>query len=113
MVRTVISLLIAGLLVVTSLAAGVARGQADPVTTVVICAGGAPTMVHLDANGEPTGAPVLCPDGVMGLFSAVAAPAQIGAPERREARLAPAIPARLADEARTVRPRARAPPAAA
>jgi hypothetical protein len=65
--------ILAALTLVTSLAAGIARGHADPSSRVVLCTGQGPVMVYVDASGQPTAPPELCPDGILALFAAVPA----------------------------------------
>ncbi len=109
--RPLLLSLLAGLTLVTVLAAGVVRGRAGPSERLVICTGQGPVMVVLDENGAPVGPIELCPDGIMLLFGAVAVPPP---PAPRIAGavvlLAPA-PERVA-EAHAARPpgKARAPP---
>ncbi len=111
MIRSLITCVALSVLVLTSVAAGVARGQADPVGQMVICSGHGPVMVHIDANGDPTGPPVLCPDGVLALLSAVAIAMPGAHPTQTVAHLTPTAPrALVAHRARTER-RARSPPA--
>lgn len=110
MFRTLITCVTICVLALTSVAAGVARGQADPVGQMVICSGTGPVMVHMDATGKPTGPPVLCPDGVMALLAAVADPAPDVARSVTVADLAPTATHRpLAQDAR-IEGRARSPP---
>ena len=62
MMRAVLSCLMSLLLVVTSHSMATAR-YADPaVDQMVICAGNGTVLIHIDAEGEPTQAPHLCPD---------------------------------------------------
>ncbi len=72
--RPVLLSFLAGLTLVTALAAGVVRGRVGPSDRFVICTGQGPVMVVLDENGAPLGPPMLCPDGIMLLFGAVAVP---------------------------------------
>lgn len=68
----------------TAVAVGAVRGQADAEGRMVICTGHGPIVQHFDAEGNPTGAPHLCPDCVMTLLSAAppwhAGADRIGAP---------------------------------
>lgn len=71
-------LVLALILVVGSLGMAVARGQARAVQTLVICTGHDLATVTLDADGEPVGAPHLCPDCVLaGLAVLTTAPALV------------------------------------
>mgnify|MGYP001795356004 CR=1 FL=1 len=56
-------------LLVTSISAASARGAAPAVDQVVICSGHGVTVLFLDATGEPTQAPHLCPDCVLHLVA--------------------------------------------
>ena len=108
--RPVLAIALAFLAAVTSLAAGVARGQADPVGQIVLCTGHGPVMVHVDETGAPTGAPVLCPDGVLALFDhSVAGPAA-AKPALRLLQTLVWAPEPLASRAVPVPGKARSPP---
>lgn len=50
---------------VTSFSLAVARGQASPLSTMVICSGFGARVIALDENGDPIGASDICPDGVV------------------------------------------------
>ena len=56
-------------LAVTSHSAGMARGASTAVDQIVICTGLDVTVIHLDAEGQPTQAPHLCPDCVVHLLA--------------------------------------------
>ena len=61
---------------VTSFSLAVARGQASPVTTMVICSGFGTQVIALDENGDPIGDPHICPDGVA-VFADASAPVPV------------------------------------
>lgn len=65
--RTHIALMLALMLALTSLSLAVARGQATPAGTIALCSGAGMQMLHVDADGNPTGPPHVCPDGVAAL----------------------------------------------
>lgn len=54
----------------TAVAVGAVQGQADAEGRMVICTGHGPIVQHFDADGNPTGAPHLCPDCVVTLLAA-------------------------------------------
>lgn len=111
--RLTILLILACLAGLTNLAAGAARGMADPAGRMVLCTGTGPVMVYVDEAGAPTGPPVLCPDGVAALFHVALAIPPAPAPVLREVRLA-RIPHRsLLPLSVPVEGRARSPPGAA
>ena len=112
MIRSLITLTTLSVLVFTSIAAGVARGQADPVGQIVICTGATVAMIHVDANGDPTGPPVLCPDGVMSLLAAVTALPPELPPTLSQSDLRPPVPLILAKHPVPTDRKARSPPQA-
>lgn len=65
--RTHIALMLALMLALTSLSLAVARGQATPAGTIALCSGAGMQMLYVDADGNPTGPPHVCPDGVAAL----------------------------------------------
>ena len=68
-IRFPLAVLLSLTLVVTSVSAGIARGQATPVGTVELCRGLTTVSVQVDADGVPVTHVHLCPDGVMTLVS--------------------------------------------
>ncbi|CUH78108.1 hypothetical protein [Tropicibacter naphthalenivorans] len=66
--RPFAGVLLALMLAVTSLSMAVARGQAAPVGTMALCAGGVLQIVPVDADGQPTAPAHLCPDCALSLF---------------------------------------------
>jgi len=74
----------------TSQAFALARGQAAPVDTVVICQGHLAVTIYLDADGNPVEVPHLCPDAAI-LASDGPAVAAFGvAPDKGQVVYAPA-----------------------
>ena len=65
MMRILSSLLLALVLALTSQSMAVARGAAPAAGKVVLCSGGGFVAVYLDAEGEPTSAPHICPDAAL------------------------------------------------
>ena len=61
-VRIMLSFLLSVLLSLTGYNAAVARAAAPAVDQVVICVGTSAVVVHVDADGQPTHAPHLCPE---------------------------------------------------
>lgn len=68
--RRALPLLLAVIVAFSSVQMAVARGQAAPAGSMVICAGQGFVTVLVDAEGQPTGAVHLCPDCALSLFSA-------------------------------------------
>lgn len=59
---------LAFVLALTSWQVAVARAQSDPAGNMVICAGQGVITVYVDDEGNPVGAPHICPDTVLTLF---------------------------------------------
>ncbi len=59
---SVLALLLALVMVLTSQAMAVARSAAGPSGLIELCTGTGPIMVAVDANGQPVGHPHICPD---------------------------------------------------
>lgn len=57
------------MLAVTSLSLAIARGQAPAVGAIALCSGAGMAMLPVDAQGNPTGPPHVCPDGVAAFVS--------------------------------------------
>ncbi|KAJ56155.1 hypothetical protein ACMU_10410 [Actibacterium mucosum KCTC 23349] len=103
------SLLLVSVLV-SSIGLASARGQAPAVDMIVICAGQGFATIAIDADGNPTHAPVLCPDGLMG-FADTTAPQPNPAPVALQvAILRPVTPLGFAPAAQATGPLARGPP---
>ncbi len=62
MLRTIISLLLALMLALTSQAMAVARGAAAATGQMELCSGTDAITVYVDAEGAPTASPHICPD---------------------------------------------------
>lgn len=62
------------LMVVTGQGMAVARAAPGPAGQIELCTGTGPVMVYVDENGEPVGAPHICPDYALSLILHVAAP---------------------------------------
>ncbi|MFK7837719.1 MAG: hypothetical protein AB8B60_16040 [Sulfitobacter sp.] len=67
MMRVVFSLTLALMLALTSQAMAVARGSSAATGQMVLCIGDEAVAVFVDAEGQPTRAPHLCPDCVVNL----------------------------------------------
>ncbi|NNE50983.1 MAG: hypothetical protein HKN30_01095 [Sulfitobacter sp.] len=65
--RPLLSLLIALTLALTSQSMAVARGASAAAGQMVICTGTGPQAVYVDAEGQPTSAPHICPDAALEL----------------------------------------------
>jgi len=82
MLRSLISLLLALMLALTSQSMALARGASAATGQMVLCMGTGPVVVYTDAEGQPTSAPHICPDSalnilVAGPVSEVIAPSRI------------------------------------
>lgn len=53
----------------------VVQGSGGPAGHMVLCTGAGLVTIHVDENGNPTGPPVLCPDCVLKLLTALVLPA--------------------------------------
>lgn len=85
-----LGLMMALLLILTGQGVAVARGTSMVPGQIVICSGGGPVMIDLDANGQPVGPPHFCPENALVLLSAVTlAPAPQPVPERMMRRVKP------------------------
>lgn len=69
--RHITSLGLALLIGFTSVQFAAARGQSPAVGTMEICTGTGPVHILVDANGEPTGAVMICPDYALAFFADV------------------------------------------
>ncbi|WP_152464279.1 hypothetical protein [Sulfitobacter sp. THAF37] len=70
MMRTFSSFLLALMLALTSQSMAVARGSAAATGQLVLCTGTGPLAVYVDAQGNPTGAPHICPDSALNIVFA-------------------------------------------
>ena len=66
--RTIISYLLALMLALTSQSMAVARGSAAAADQVVLCTGNGPVAIYIDAEGNPTTAPHICPDSALNVL---------------------------------------------
>ncbi|MDF0603327.1 hypothetical protein P1J78_21575 [Psychromarinibacter sp. C21-152] len=73
--RPFLATLLSLVLLATSGAMAVARGQAMAAGQIVLCTGTGPLAVAVDARGEPIGPLHVCPDCALTLLAAVDAPA--------------------------------------
>jgi hypothetical protein len=79
--RSFIAVLLALVLGLTSQSMAVARGASAATGQMVLCTGAGPVAVYLDAKGQPTSAPHICPDSALNI--SVAGPvALLDAPAR-------------------------------
>lgn len=67
--RHLFALTLALLLTLTSVGAGVARGQGSAADTLVICNGHGTTLVQVDTNGDVVEIIQLCPECIGALFA--------------------------------------------
>lgn len=63
--RLAFSLVLALMLALTSQSMAVARGAAAATDKITLCTGTGPMAVYVDAEGNPTQAPHLCPDSTL------------------------------------------------
>lgn len=63
----VLRLILIAIVVLTSQQLALARGQAVAMGNMVMCVGGGFVTIAVDAKGNPTGAPHVCPDGVQAM----------------------------------------------
>lgn len=69
MLRPHIALALALMLGLTSLTLAMARGQAPAAGTIEICSGMGLQVITVDAEGNPVGAPHVCPDAIAAFVS--------------------------------------------
>ncbi len=66
--RSIIAVLLALVLGLTSQSMAVARGASAATGQMVLCTGTGPVAVYLDAEGQPTAAPHICPDAALNIL---------------------------------------------
>lgn len=81
MIRSLFTLLFCFVLALTSQSMAVARGANVATDQMVLCVGMGTAVVYLDADGNETQAPHVCPDAAF-LLVADAKPPVLAAPER-------------------------------
>lgn len=62
MIRAYSALMLSFVLALTSHSAGMAKASPMAVDQMVICTGLGATVIYMDADGQPTAAPHICPD---------------------------------------------------
>ena len=82
--RSLTALTLALMLALTSLTLAVARGQAPALGTIILCSGAGMQALPVDADGNPTGPPHVCPDGVTALASVEMAAPGLPVRQRRD-----------------------------
>lgn len=108
--RSLVSIVLALLLALTSQAMAVARGSAMPVDQMVLCIGSGSVTVYVDENGAPTGAPHFCPDCALN-FADTPVSSGLSVPQRiKAADLVLQLSALGLPETGAFRPHSRAPP---
>lgn len=102
--------MLALMLALTSQSMAVARGASAATGQMVLCTGTGPVAVYMDADGQPTSAPHICPDSALNVV--VAEPAShVVAPARIvQFHLSTAVIARRAPASHHPAPPSRAPP---
>ena len=110
MIRMILSTLLALILALTSQSMAIAKGGSAASGQMVLCTGSGPVVVYVDAEGQPTSAPHICPDAALNILIEGATPIPVAvtrvlacAPETTLAPLS--VPARPG-----IRPPSRAPP---
>ncbi|WP_299164643.1 hypothetical protein [uncultured Tateyamaria sp.] len=110
MMRACLSILLSLMLLVTSHSMAVARGADRAVDRIVICTGTTVSAIYVDADGQPTQAPHLCPDCALHSTDALTPSAiSLTAPTRFHV-LQVWEPVAFAEHRASGRPGARAPP---
>lgn len=110
MIRVVSSLLLALMLALTSQSMAVARGASAATGQMVLCTGTGPVAVYVDAQGQPTSAPHICPDSAFNVLFELRPPV-LEAPTRLVVFVQAANVAQFVLPAgRSFHPPARAPP---
>jgi len=110
MLRACLSILLSLMLLVTSHSMAIARGADQAVDRIVICTGTTLSTLYVDAEGQPTAAPHLCPDCALHGPDALLPPdIHFVAPARFKSVIPRAAMPR-ADHRKSERPGARAPP---
>lgn len=74
MIRLITCLALALVLALTSQSMAVARGSAAATGQIVLCTGAGPVAIYVDAEGQPTHAPHICPDSALNVLFEVAKP---------------------------------------
>ena len=110
--RSVLVLLLALLLGLTSQSLATARGQTRAGEAVVICSGDSFVTIELDAQGNPVGPAHLCPDMVLAFFAAMDLPPVVLPGREGRTERAPLPPGRAAASQAAPAAKARAPPLA-
>jgi hypothetical protein len=109
--RPVLPYVLSLLIALTGQAAAVAHGAPGPAGQMVLCTGTGPVMVHVDAEGQPVGDPVYCPDFALSLILALALPEVSAVPVARPVRAGHgAEPSARATPLAAAGPGARGPP---
>ena len=76
--RPIVALVLA--LTLTGQSMAMARGATDAAGQMVICTGAGVVVVHVDAEGNPTGPPHICPDCALTVIAALEAPDSLDIP---------------------------------
>lgn len=66
--RSFIAVLLAFVLGLTSQSMAAARGASAATGQMVLCTGTGPVAIYLDAEGQPTSAPHICPDAALNVL---------------------------------------------
>lgn len=110
MTRILLSLLLTLSLAFTSLTMAQARGAAAATGQMVICSGLGTTIVNVDAEGQPTRPPHLCPDCLI-VLAPDGADAPLKLPHRTQpARFVEQLSDRAPSPVKGLTPPSRAPP---
>ena len=74
MLRTYLGSVLILILLVTGQSAAVARATPGPAGRMVLCTGAGLVTVFVDEDGDPVGAPHVCPDAALGFLVALDLP---------------------------------------
>jgi hypothetical protein len=111
--RPLAAILLALTLVVTGQSLALARGTATAAGEMVICTGTGTVTVPVDAEGNPTGPPVVCPDCALTAMAAMPVTQAVAGLALSSRARRTGLPRQVAAVSRErVAPRARGPPSA-
>jgi hypothetical protein len=79
--RTYLSIALALMLALTGQSMAIARGTSDSAGQMVLCTGTGLITVFVDENGDPTGAPYICPDCALNFLTATTLPEMVVLPD--------------------------------
>ncbi len=110
LLRICLAISLALMLALTGQGMAVVQGSGGPAGHMVLCTGAGLVTIHLDENGNPTGPPVLCPDCVLKLLTALVLPTVPAVPTAAPPVILPVRAAPVQMARAHARAMARAPP---